>query len=198
MTRSIMRGLVLALVCAMTSGTAVAQRAVDDVLTRLGGPDARALLLFFVASDCPISHRYFPEMERLRQEFATEHVAVRYVYPNPEETAANVAHHQVEFHAPTALAHLDPKGVLVQTAGVSTTPEAALFVRKGNGWTEIFHGRIDDRYVRFGVERPRPEHHDAEDAVRALLAHRAIPHPDGPPVGCAIVRASVIHGAAGE
>jgi hypothetical protein len=70
---------------------------------------------------------------------------------------------------------------------VVATPEAAVFVPDGSGWREVYHGRIDDRYLSFGHERPHATQHDLELAIGAALAHRPVPPPGGDPVGCAIM-----------
>lgn len=54
----------------------------QGALDRVAVPGARAVVLFFVASDCPVSNRTFPEMKRVRESFASQGVVVRYVYPN--------------------------------------------------------------------------------------------------------------------
>ena len=38
-------------------------------VTQLAPPGSRAVVLFFAASDCPISNRYVPEMQRLTRQF---------------------------------------------------------------------------------------------------------------------------------
>src|ERR1700757_1301320 len=57
-------------------------------ITRLSTPGAEAIVLFFVASDCPISNRYLPEMQRIEKKFAAQHVVFWFVYPNVGETSA--------------------------------------------------------------------------------------------------------------
>ena len=52
---------------------------------------------------------------------------------------------------------------------------------------EVYRGRIDDRYVSFGHERPQAMHHDLEEAIRSALANRPVLPPGGGPVGCAIM-----------
>ncbi len=126
-------------------------------------------------------------MNRLRDEFKDSGVTTLYVYPNEGEKRGAVFQHQLEYGASQESAWLDV-GDLVTLTGATTTPEAALLVREGDRWRAVYAGRIDDRYVHFGVERAHVEHHDAEDAVRAALADRPIPNPGGPPVGCGIMR----------
>jgi hypothetical protein len=51
----------------------------------------------------------------------------------------------------------------------------------------VYRGRVDDRYLAIGREKPQPEHHDLELALTAALNGRIIPQPAGPPVGCSVV-----------
>jgi hypothetical protein len=147
---------------------------------------AHAVVLFFAATDCSVSNRYVPEIQRLQSEFAADSVRFWFIYPNPEDTAAVVRTHDAEFSITTRTA-LDTTQSLVQRAHVVATPEAAVFVPDGTALREVYHGRIDDRYLSFGHERPHAQHHDLEEAIRAALAHRPVPPPGGDPVGCAIM-----------
>ena len=160
-----------------------------NLVAPLNPVQAKAVVLFFVASDCPVSNRYFPEMERLSARFAAQAVLTRYVYANPYETAAGVGQHQAEYKAPQAEARLDTKAVLVHATGARTTPEAVLLLHEGATWRVAYRGRIDDRYVHIGLERAHAEHHDLENAVTAALAHQPVLPAGGPAVGCAIVTA---------
>jgi hypothetical protein len=166
-----------------------AQSAVDlhghpvDPLSPAG---AHAVVLFFAATDCSVSNRYVPEIQRLQSEFAADGVRFWFVYPNPEDTAATVRTHDAQFSITSSTA-LDTSQSLVQRAHVVATPEAAVFVPDGSSLREVYHGRIDDRYLSFGHERPHALHHDLEVAIRAALAHQPVPPPGGGPVGCAIM-----------
>ena len=155
---------------------------------KLNLPDAPALLLYFVASDCPVSNRYFPEMERLASRFS---VPARYIYPNTNETLAEAQHHQSVFNASPSDARTDPSGELVHLTGAHTTPEAVLLTKRGTAWNVAYRGRIDDRYIHIGLERGQVEHHDLEAALTAVAAGKPAPPPTGPAVGCAIVAAGV-------
>jgi hypothetical protein len=153
---------------------------------QLANPAARVLVLFFAASDCPISNRYVPEMNRLAQEFSAQGVQIAWVYPNPDETAALVAQHEHDYSI-SAEAILDPRQSLVAMAQATVTPEAAVFTVRGAQLTEVYHGRVDDRYLDLGRERPQAQHHDLEIAIQAALSGKPVPQPGGPPVGCSIV-----------
>ena len=155
-------------------------------VTELAPPGARAVVLFFAASDCPVSNRYIPEIQRLTNQFEPLGVKVWFVYPNPGDNANVVRAHDLEYSI-TANTALDTTQSLTRMAQVTTTPEAAVFVPRNGALREVYRGRIDDRYLSLGTERPQATHHDLEEAIRAVLAGKLVPQPGGPPVGCSIV-----------
>jgi hypothetical protein len=151
---------------------------------QLAPPGVGAVVLFFAASDCPISNRYIPEVQRLAEEF--HQVRFWFVYPNPGDDAKAIRAHNTQYAITTDTA-LDTRQDLVRMAHATTTPEAAVFVPLGGKLHEVYRGRIDDRYIALGRERPQALHHDLEEAIRAVLAAKPVPQPGGPPVGCAIM-----------
>ncbi|HEY1901347.1 MAG TPA: redoxin domain-containing protein [Terracidiphilus sp.] len=153
---------------------------------RLAGSGVRVVVLFFAATDCPIANRYVPEIARLTKQYSAQGVHFWWVYPNPGETAQVVASHNRDY-AITGDTILDPKLSLVARAHATVTPEAAVFLVQGGELREVYHGRIDDRYISLGQQRPQPEHHELETAITAALAGKPVPQPGGPPVGCSIV-----------
>jgi Redoxin len=155
-------------------------------IDRLAPPGSRAVVLFFAATDCPISNRYIPEMKRLDREFSDSGVRFWWVYPNPTDTPDVVRRHQKQYDIHAGVV-LDNEQRLTVMAHATITPEVAVFVPEGATLREVYRGRIDDRYLSLGQERPTAARHDLEGALRALTSHRAIPAPGGPPVGCSIV-----------
>jgi hypothetical protein len=150
----------------------------------------RAVALFFVASDCPISDRTFPEMKRLREQFTPRGVKFYFVYPNSTEHRGDITTHQQAFD-PGGEILLDPAGNLVRLTHAQVTPEAAILLPHGDQWFPVYTGRIDDRYIHLGLERPRPTHIFAEEALNAVLSNKPAPKPTGTPVGCSIVNSSL-------
>jgi hypothetical protein len=150
---------------------------------------AAAVVLFFAASDCPISNRYLPEIRSIEDKFAAQHVVVWFVYPNFGETSEGVRRHETAYGAEEHVL-LDPNHQLVALAHARITPEAAVLVPEhpgGDGLRAVFHGRIDDRYISLGQERPKATQHDLERAIIDVLQHRAVEPADGPAVGCGII-----------
>jgi hypothetical protein len=160
-------------------------------IASLAGANTRIVVLIFAASDCPISNRYVPEIARLNKEFTGSNshsspVRFWWVFPNPDDTASVVSRHNREFDLREDTL-LDPRQLLVARAHAGVTPEAAVFTVEGNDLREVYHGRIDDRYISLGQERPQATHHDLEIAIAAALAGKPVPAAAGPPVGCSIV-----------
>jgi len=154
----------------------------------LGDATTRAIVLYFVASDCPISNRTFPEMKRLRQEFSAQGVRFWFVYANTDESPATVKSHQRSYD-PDGTAILDPAGTLVHLTRAKVTPEVAILIPTPapDHWTPAYTGRIDDRYIRLGLERPQPTQHFAERVLHEILTGALIEKPTGRLIGCAIV-----------
>ena len=146
-------------------------------------PGIKAQVFLFTSTDCPISNRYAPEVRRIVSTFASQGVAFLLVYPNPAEEASAIREHIAAFGYGDALQPLrDPTLALVKFVKATVTPEAAVVVGK----RVAYRGRIDDRYVDLGLERPKATTHDLADAVSAVLAGRPIAHPTTQAVGCFI------------
>lgn len=142
---------------------------------------APATVLVFLATSCPVSNRYAPEISRIHDDYAARGVQMYLVYPDKEDTAT--IRGSMKEHAFAIPALRDPDHVLVRRAGVTMTPEAAVF----RGTAELYHGRIDDRQVDFGVTRPEPTHHDLRQAIDIALAGRSPEEDYAPAIGCSIV-----------
>ena len=106
--------------------------------------------------------------------------------PIPRTQPEVVRRHQQQFdiHGDTVL---DTEQRLTTMAHATITPEVAVFVPGKDTLREVYRGRIDDRYLSLGQERPSADKHELEIALRALTANRPVPAPGGPPVGCSIV-----------
>ncbi len=155
-------------------------------LPELAPANTRAVVLFFVATDCPISNRTFPEMTRLREEFTPRGVRFYYVYPNPTDHPTDIAQHQQAFDRAGDPIQ-DPTAALAHLTHAIVTPEIAILIPSPTGWRAAYTGRIDNRFVRLGLERPAATEHFAEAAIAAILADKPPTPASGTPVGCAIM-----------
>jgi hypothetical protein len=145
--------------------------------------DIKAIVFLFTSTDCPISNRYAPDVRRLATKFATKGVLFRLVYPDPADKRSAILDHMTAFAYAGAMQALrDPKHALVKFTGVTVTPEAAVYA----GGRIVYHGRIDDRYLDLGLERPAATVHDLDNALIAVLAGRPVEHPVTQAIGCYI------------
>ena len=151
-------------------------------------PAARAVVLLFTRTDCPISNRYAPEVKRVYEKYAAQGVRFYLVYPDRDETPAAIEKHRTEFGYPMP-AIQDPGHEWVARAGAKMTPEAAVFVPSSpgkRGFRLIYHGRIDDRYIDFGKSRREPTVRDLANAIDSALTGRAVAPAETKAIGCYI------------
>lgn len=136
-------------------------------------------VLVFTTTDCPISNRYAPEINRLASTF-TGKVRFMLVYPVPADTDDRIRDHVKKFGY-TAAWRRDVDQQLAAEIGIRVTPEVAILDGNRN---VLYRGRIDDRYITFGKDRPQPTVRDLERSLEAVLAGRPVPVKETQAIGC--------------
>jgi hypothetical protein len=143
---------------------------------------AAARVFLFVRTDCPITNRYAPELQRLAGEFANRKIEIWLVYPDPSEKTDGIRAHLSAYGFPGTPLR-DPAHNLVRRAQVTVAPEAAVFDAMGR---LMYHGRIDDLWVSPGKARPVAQTHDLETAIFAVLAGKPVLRAKTEAVGCSL------------
>lgn len=136
-------------------------------------------VLVFTTTDCPISNRYAPEINRLAAKFSGKARFVL-VYPVPTDANDRIRDHVKKFGY-TIPWERDSKQALVKQTGVTVTPEVAILDAAG---TMVYRGRIDDRYITFGKDRPQPTVRDLERSLEAVLEGKPVPVAHTQAIGC--------------
>jgi hypothetical protein len=132
----------------------------------------------FTTTDCPISNRYAPVIQRLAARFESK-VRFVLVYPVPSDTPDMIQAHKRKFaYSIESVRDADQK--LVKLTGATVTPEVALM----RGAQLLYRGRIDDKYVELGRERSQPTTHDLEDALAAAIARKPVTVKEARAIGC--------------
>ncbi len=150
---------------------------------------SKVTVLLFTMRECPISNRYAPEIRRLYDKFNPKGVEFWMVYADPDDTAALIRAH-MESYGHDCRAVLDPDHALVEFAGATRTPEAAVYVTADPsdssfaGPRMVYRGRIDNWYVDFGKNRPKATTHDLDDAIVAALEGRPVANRITTAIGC--------------
>jgi AhpC/TSA family protein len=143
-------------------------------------PGVKATVFVFITTDCPIANRYAPEIQRLTATFASRGVRFWLVYANPREPLASIRNHLRQFQYATP-ALRDPEHALVRFTKATVSPEAAVV---DPGGALLYHGRIDDRWVNLGRDRPSPTRRDLAEALSATLDGKPVAQSATPAVGC--------------
>ncbi len=145
----------------------------------------RAVALVFTRTDCPVANQAAPEIERVRTLYADRGVRFWLVYVDPQEAADRIEAHAREYGL-RAPAIRDPDHALVRRTGVHVTPEAAVYVFDGDTPRLTYRGRIDDRVVELGRQRPRATRFDLRDALESTFDPKASELVATPAAGCEI------------
>jgi peroxiredoxin len=142
----------------------------------------RAVVIFFVMTDCPLANGYVPEMNRIRADYAAKGVAVYAVQTDNTISDADVRKYAKDFGYTFPVLH-DPRLTLARFTGATVSPEAAVLSPKGE---ILYLGRIDNRVE--DITKPRYAATDPElrNALDAVLAGKAPKAARTRAVGCSI------------
>jgi thiol-disulfide isomerase/thioredoxin len=141
----------------------------------------KVVVLIFVRTDCPVSNRYSPTIQRLSAEYRDE-AAFWLVYPAKTESPGMIRKHEQDFgYRFPALR--DVQHALVKQGRVAITPESAVFDANHR---LVYHGRIDNLYENFGRARSTPTTHELDDAIQAAIHGKTLLADTVPAVGCYI------------
>lgn len=183
--------LLLALLLAGGTSPAEAGRYMEDparvfdlagkAVNPLALPSGRiATVLVFTTTDCPISNRYAPEIQSLAARFAKQGIGFTLVYPVAADSPDVIREHVRKFDYAIPVVR-DTAQELVRHAGARVTPEVAVI---GAGGVVLYRGRIDNRYVEFGKDRPQPTERTLERALEAVVQGQPIAVRETQAVGC--------------
>jgi hypothetical protein len=131
--------------------------------------------------NCPIGNRYAPEITRIAQKYGAQKVNFFRVYVEPQSASKAVQRHGKEYGLAIP-ALLDSKKSLAQSLGMRITPEVAVVGKDG---TLLYRGRIDDRTIEHGKEKPGYRR-DLREALDEILAGKPVSVRHTAATGCII------------
>lgn len=152
---------------------------------------AKGVVFIFIATDCPISNGYAPEITRICGKYCrpadatagkTKGFDFYLVYADPDVKAADARKHAADFSLTCPLL-VDPKKELAKRLDATVTPEACVVSTDGQ---IRYVGRIDNLYSDFGKRRFDATTHDLRDALEAVASGRPVASPRLKAVGCPI------------
>lgn len=139
-----------------------------------------ATVLVFTTTDCPISNRYAPDIQDLAARFEKQGIVFTLVYPVTTDPPAVIREHMKKFGYAMPVVR-DTAQELMKHTGVTVTPEVAVI---GAGGQVLYRGRIDDRYIDFGKDRPQPTERSLERALEAIVQGKPVAVRETRAVGC--------------
>jgi thiol-disulfide isomerase/thioredoxin len=187
-SRSVLAASFLAALCLISALALVAQSATQPAALNLDGAltdpfssaNGKVVVLIFVRTDCPISNRYAPLIQRLSASYESK-ASFFLIYPDRAESPEKIRQHLSSFGYKLP-ALRDSQRTLVKLAQAQITPEAAVFSADRR---LLYHGRIDDLYRDLGHPRPHATTHELDEAIRAALSGKT-PPANTPGIGCFI------------
>jgi peroxiredoxin len=144
--------------------------------------DKRAVVLFFVMTDCPLANGYVPEMNRIRADYAAKGVAVYAVQTDNTISDADVRKYAKDFGYTFPMLK-DPKLMLARFTGATVSPEAAVLSASGE---LLYLGRIDNKVEDITKPRYAATEPELRNALDAVLAGKAPKVARTHAVGCSI------------
>jgi peroxiredoxin len=143
---------------------------------------AKAVVVAFLAAECPMSNGYMPALAAVHAKYAEKGVTLVGVFPDPDTTAEKVASYAKEYKVPFPLLR-DPSHAAVKALGGKTTPEVVVLDEKH---AVRYRGRIDDGYVARMKPKATVSRHDLAVALDEVLAGKAVALAEAKAFGCPI------------
>ena len=147
--------------------------------------DARAVVVVFLGTECPVSNAYVPILAALHRLYSPKGVVFVGINSNQQDDAAAVAKHAKEYALPFPVLK-DGGATVADRLRAERVPEA--FVLDGNR-TVRYRGRIDDQFGK-GIKRPKAGHNELRDAIDAVLSAKTVAHAVTEVAGCPISRST--------
>jgi peroxiredoxin/mono/diheme cytochrome c family protein len=145
--------------------------------------DARAVVVVFLGTECPLARLYAPRLNQLAADYADKQVRFVGIDSNvqdtPEEVAAYVREHEITFPV-----LVDPQNKVADQFQAVRTPE--VFVLDAERKVR-YRGRIDGQLLP-GVQKTSNPRSDLAAALDELLAGKPVSQPEVAAVGCYIGR----------
>jgi peroxiredoxin/mono/diheme cytochrome c family protein len=143
--------------------------------------EAKAVVVVFIGTECPISNAYISPLAKLSKEYAAKGVQVIGINSNRQDSPSRVADHARAQDLPFPVLK-DAGNQVADLFGAQRTPEAFLLDPER---VIRYRGRIDDQYG-IGYSRPTPTRTDLRVALDEVLAGKPVAVPQTQAPGCYI------------
>ncbi|NIM14387.1 MAG: redoxin domain-containing protein [Candidatus Aminicenantes bacterium] len=141
--------------------------------------DAKAVVVVYVATRCPISNAHNKRMAELYKEFKAKNIAFIGINSNKMEGVDEIKEH-AQKHGLSFPILKDVNNVVADRYKASVTPEAYVL---GKNWELLYHGRIDDSRRENQVKSQ-----DLNQALMEIIKDKEVTVKKTKAFGCTIKR----------
>jgi hypothetical protein len=145
--------------------------------------NVKAIVLVFIATDCPIANAYLPEIAKIQKRYSKQGIQILLVHPDRDITKADAETHARQFRIDIPIV-LDTELRIARRVNAEVTPQA-IVVRRGIT-KPAYRGAIDNQYEGYGKKRPAPDKHYLIEALSEILSNKPVSNAETKPVGCFI------------
>lgn len=141
--------------------------------------DSKAIVLLFVATQCPVSNAYNERMAAIHEKYSSKEIAFIGINSNKQEDADEVKSH-AEANGLKFPILKDPNNIIADKLEAQVTPEVYVL---SPDFEILYHGRIDDSRREEEITSK-----DLESALDAILAGEEVQVKTTKAFGCTIKR----------
>jgi len=139
--------------------------------------DAKAIVVMFIATQCPVSNGYNGRMVSLYNDYKAKNVVILGINANKQESIDDIREH-AKAHGFEFIVLKDDKNVVANQFGATVTPETYVL---SPSLEILYHGRIDDSRREADVTS-----RDLRNAIDQVLAGKPVSVPETRAFGCTI------------
>lgn len=141
--------------------------------------DSKAIVVMFIATECPVSNDYNSRMEKLYNYYKEKGIAFLGINSNKAESVDRIKEHAVDNQLTFTILK-DEKNIIADKFEASVTPE--VYVLNKN-FDVLYHGRIDNARDESEVVSK-----DLENALNEILSGKEVSKKETKAFGCTIKR----------
>jgi peroxiredoxin len=138
--------------------------------------DLKAIVVIFIATECPISNDYNSRMEKIFKEYSQKEIAFLGINSNKAESVERIKEHAKE-NGLTFTILKDEKNIIADKFEASFTPEVYIL---NSDFNILYHGRIDNARKESEVA--------TKDLENEILAGKKVTKKENKAFGCTIKR----------
>jgi len=143
--------------------------------------DSKAIVIIFVATQCPVSNDYNSRMAELYNDYKDKGITFVGINSNKQESVDEIKQHAKDNNLQFPILK-DDKNVIADKFAASVTPE--VYVLNSN-FEVLYHGRIDDSRKESDVKTK-----DLRKALDEILGGKTVSNTKTKAFGCTIKRVS--------